>query len=44
MVCAVCCDGLAASPSPPTGHKVKGLLECLHGDGESQGERISLGI
>ena len=31
-------------PSPPTCHEVKGFCGCLHGDGESQGEKIFLGI
>ena len=30
-------------PSPPTCHEVKGFCGCLHGDGESQGEKIFLG-
>lgn len=44
VVCAGCCDVVAPSPSPPTCHKVKCLLGCLHGDGESQEERTLLGI
>lgn len=31
-------------PSPPTCPEVKGFRGCLHGDGESQGEKILLGI
>lgn len=47
-VCCVLCGVLDAvrclAPSPPTYHEVKGFLEGLHGDGESQGEKILLGI
>ena len=32
------------APSPPTCHEIKGFRECLHGDGESQGDKILLGI
>lgn len=44
VLCGVLDAVRCLAPSPPTYHEVKGFLEGLHGDGESQGEKILLGI